>query len=83
VETGGALRVVAFAADEGLHPVVGDKCDVVGVVLGAGVFYPGEVGSRELLPWGVLHGEVAHRLHSLLCQHCHHWLVQSAALAAD
>lgn len=66
VEAGGALGVVALTADEGLHPVVRDERDVVSVVLGAGVLDPGEVGGGELLPWRVLHWEVAHRLQDLL-----------------
>uniref|UniRef100_A0A0A9GTL3 Uncharacterized protein n=1 Tax=Arundo donax TaxID=35708 RepID=A0A0A9GTL3_ARUDO len=66
VEAGGALGVVALAADESLHPVVGDERHLVGVVLGAGVLGPGEVGGGELLPRGVLHQEVGHGLHHLL-----------------
>lgn len=69
VESRGALGVVALAADEGLHPVVGDESDVVPVVLGAGVLDPGEVGGGELLSWRVLHREVAYRLHHILLRH--------------
>lgn len=70
VESGGVLGVVALAADEGLHPVVGDERDVVAVVLGARVLDPPEVGGRELLPGRVLYGEVAHRLQHL--RHLNH-----------
>lgn len=66
VEASGALGVVALAADERLHPVVGDERDVVPVVLGAGVLDPGKVGGGELLPWRILHREVAYGLHHLL-----------------